>query len=178
MRTRVLIASIVGVLAALAAGFGTYAMGSLGDCVATDSCQVPIGVTIATFGAGLLVAVLATVAGGGLLVMAATFTAIGAGALLAAPHSDVSLWILGVAFVLGGLWVLRIAVPVTRDAVRRQVVEDTGVSGTGVAPPVTDSGATVNGGLADQLAKLDELHRSGALTAAEFDAAKARLLAG
>lgn len=255
MRTRVIVATIVGLAAAVAAGFGTYGMVSLGSCEASGSCAVPIGGVIAAFGGGLVAGIIATMAGGGLVTMGAIFAAVGAGAVVAAAQGNPAGWILGCVFLLVGLAILAGGLYARRAAARARDLQASGRPGVAIVMSVADTGATVNqsplaslalrvepadgsapfeakatklvsrvapprpgdrfavrfdpvnradvvlgdqlpavapaivsapapasapggDGLVEQLAKLDELRRSGALTAAEFDAAKARLLGG
>ncbi|MFG2040023.1 SHOCT domain-containing protein [Dactylosporangium sp. NPDC048998] len=249
MKLRVIIATMIGLVAAAAVGLGTYGLIGSGDCNSAETCTVPPVVIVGGIFLGLPVAVIAIAAGGGLLVMGSVVTAIGVGALAAAVEGNTFGWVFGGAFLLVGLGLVWLGVIAGRLARRAATLKESGRPGVAVVLSVSDTGTTVNqspmaklqlrvepadgsapfeivatqvvsrvgpprpndrfavkydpanptqlvlgeplpaapepasmpaaplgGSVVDQLAKLDELRRSGALTQAEFDAAKARLL--
>jgi hypothetical protein len=253
VKVRSVIATAVGLPAAVAVGVGTYGILTIADCESTGACQLPSSVVLITFNVGLPVAIIAIVAGGGVLVAGALFIAIGAGAMASGSQFG---WLFGGAFLVVGLIVAVLVARLRRAALGngaamgalmrsafeglRNTVGETGQPAVGVVLSVADTGTTLNDdplarlrlriepadgsapfeaeakklvprlspprpgdrftveydaadrsrvavlealpaesrhdSLVDQLAKLDELHRSGALNQTEFEAAKTRLL--
>jgi hypothetical protein len=253
VKARVVIATAIGFVASVAVGFGMDGVLNLGACEAAGSCRPSIGVVMAAFIGGLMVASIAIAAGGGLRVAGALVTALVAGAVAAAVAGNELGWLLGAIFLVVGLGVVALVAytqRLTRHAGARlmhtvfagtqHTLAGPGRPAVGTVLSVSDTGATLNDdplarlrlrvepadgsaafeaaatklvsrlapprpgdrftveydpadptrlavgealppeprhdNLVDQLSRLAELHRSGALTQSEFDAAKTRLL--